>query len=309
MDATAVRLAQHVGERAMDWLGRLRTSFALDRDVPDHDIGADAIKALSELALAVGVVVREAVAGPRSADAARSLLDFAWREFDEGALLYRLQAHTPAATHPVEIYSHFVAAGHRHPQLDRLAGHLLSLRAASVVEHVPNRRLAVWAAARRIGARPPGDREALLAGTWLGGMPEPWMMDANNAYGVTHTVFHLTDWGEDPAGLPEPLCDYLHRWLPVWVEVFRETRFWDLLLEFLVVGVCLPEPMFFPEVWERVAEAQRPDGMMPNGLTAPPVEPERAWLNHHHPTIVAVVAGTLTVSRALSAATAGGSRA
>lgn len=308
MDATAVRLAQHVGERAVGWLGRLRASFALDRDVPDYDINGEGLKSLGELALAAGVVVREAVAGPRCAETARSLLDFAWSEFDEGALLHRLQAHTPAATHPMELYSHFIPAGYRHPPLDRLAGHVLGLRAAPVIEHVPNRRLAVYAAARRIGAEPPGELSELIDATWLGGTPEPWMMDANNAYGVTHTVFHLTDWGADPAGLPEPLQDYLRLWLPVWVEVFRETRFWDLLLEFLIVGACLPEPMFFPAVWERVAEAQRPDGMMPNGLTAPPAEPEDAWLNHHHPTIVAAVAGTLTVSRALSTASTAGSR-
>ncbi|TDC26412.1 hypothetical protein E1265_04365 [Streptomyces sp. 8K308] len=308
MDAMAVRLAQQVSERAVDWLGRLRGRFALDREVPEHEISGESLKALGELALVASVVIREAVAGPRSAGTARSLLDFAWREFDEGALLWRLQSHTPGATHAMEFYSHFVPVGYRHPGLDRLAGTVLGTRAARVVEHVPSRRLAVWAAARRIGVQPPSAASELIDRTWLGGTPEPWMMDADNAHGVTHTVFHLTDWGDDPAGLPEPLHAYVRRWLPVWVEVFRETRFWDLLLEFLMVGACLPEPMLFPTVWKEVTEAQHADGMLPNSLTTPPMEPERAWANHH-PTIVAAVAGTLTVSRALSTATTGGSRA
>ncbi|GLW11452.1 hypothetical protein Misp01_65800 [Microtetraspora sp. NBRC 13810] len=308
MDAVAIRLAQQVGDRAVAWLGSMRTGFTLARDVPDERIGGDGLKSLAELALAAGLVRREAVAGPRCAQTAQGLLDFAWREFDEGDLLYRLQAHTPAATHPIEIYSLFAAAGYRHERLDRLAGHLLGLRASRVIEHVPNRRLAVVAAATRIGVPVHDDVDALIAQTWLGGTPEPWMLDANNAYGVTHTVFHLTDWGSRPEGLPDRLQDYLHLWLPVWTEVFCETRFWDLLLEFLIVGTCLQRPLFFPSVWERVAEAQHADGMVPNGLTVPPADSRAAWLNHHHPTVVAAVAGTLAVSRALTvpAASAGG---
>jgi hypothetical protein len=300
MDTAAIRLAQQVCDGAMAWLGGMRTSFTLGRDVPDEQISGDGLKSLAELSLAAGMVRREAVAGPRSAQTAQGLLDFAWREFDDGDLLYRLQAQTPAATHPIEIYSLFAAAGYRHERLDRLAGHLLALRASRVIEHVPNRRLAVVAAGARIGLPGYDDIDALVAQTWLGGTPEPWMLDATNAYGVTHTVFHLTDWGSRPEGLSDRLNDYLHQWLPVWTEVFCETRFWDLLLEFLIVGTCLKDPLFFPAVWERVAQAQQADGMVPNGLTAPPSDPLAAWRNHHHPTIVAAVAGTLAVSRALT---------
>ncbi|ANW20324.1 DUF6895 family protein [Streptomyces clavuligerus] len=304
MDAEAVRLARQVSEGAVEWLGRMRGAFALCRDVPDYEIDANQLKALSELALAAGTVHREAVAGHRCAATAESLLEYAWRQFDEGELLYRLQVYTPAATHPMEIYGLFAAVDLRHQRMDDLSAHLMGLRAARSTEHLPNRRLAVAASARRIGVPIQDDIKALTDQTWLGGTPEPWMMDTNNAYGVTHTVFHLTDYGNDPDGLAEPLQDYLHLWLPVWVEVFAETRFWDLLLEFLIVGTCLKRPLFFPEVWRQVALAQQNDGMMPNGLTVPPAEAHLAWVNHHHPTIVAAVAGTLTVSRALTLTTA-----
>ncbi|MDT0309000.1 hypothetical protein RM780_18840 [Streptomyces sp. DSM 44917] len=306
--ATTIRLAHQVSDAALEWLGRMRTSFALPRDVADHEIPGDGLKSLSELALAAGTVLRTAVAGPRTTQTAQELMDFAWREFRGGDLLHQLQRHTPAATHPREIYGHFAVAGYRHEGLDTLCARLDRLRASRYTEHVPNRRLAVLGASRRLGLPDPPDAEELTAQTWLGGRPEPWMLDTNNAYGVTHTVFHLTDWGARPEGLPADLQEYLEQWLPVWVEVFSETRSWDLLAEFLIVDVCLERPRFYDHVWERLAEAQRADGMVPNGVTRPPSDPEHAFLNHHHPTIVAAVAGSLTVLRALQTAVPGASR-
>jgi hypothetical protein len=304
MDAAAIATAHRVSDKALAWLGSHRARFALERGVPDHEISGNALKSLTELALAVWLIRREAVFGPHGASTADGLMRFAWREFDDGDLLHRLQAHTPAATHPLEIYSVFAAAGHRHRRLEELLTHLNALRAWRVPEHVPNRRLAVLAATRRIGLPVHDDAGALTSLTWLGGTPEPWMLDANNAYGITHTVFHLTDWGAEPAGLPQHLEDYLQKWLPVWVEAFDETRFWDLLAEFLIVGTCLRRPQFYPHVWAHIARAQHDDGMLPNGITRPAESPETAFRNHHHPTIVAVLAATLTVSRALHIAAA-----
>lgn len=304
-DTTAARLAHQISDRALAWLDSVRGQFALPDNVPEEQIPGKTLKSLSELALMASLVCREAVAGPDSARTARRLLDFAWQQLDEGGVPYRLQAASPAATYPIEMYAPFAAAGYRHPGLDRLTAHLLGLRAGRVIEHVPNRRLAVVAAANAIGVTIPDDVNALIGQTWLGGTPEPWMLDATNAYGVTHTVFHLTDYGASPDSLPAHLHDYLHRWLPVWVEVHCETHLWDLLLELLIVGTCLSPPLFFPAIWEHVATAQRPDGVMPNGVTTPPADTQAAWLNHYHPTIVAVVAGTLTLSRTLAATTPG----
>ncbi|MDT0430949.1 DUF6895 family protein [Streptomyces salyersiae] len=301
MDALTVRLAHQVCDGALAWLDRVRGCFALPRGVPDHEIDGSALKALMELSLAAWLVQREAVAGPDSGRTADGLLRFAWNEFREGDLLYRLQRHTPAATFPLEVYSIFAAAGLRHSALEELIAYQAGLRASRVLEHVPNRCLAVLAAARRTGLPPmPDAADVLTPRTWLGGTPEPWMLDGNNAYGMTHTVFHLTDWGARPEGLPPALDDYLRRWLPVWVEVFDETAVWDLLGELLAVDMCLRAPDFYRPVWEHLARAQRDDGMVPNGLTRPSQEPEIAFLNHHHPTIVAVVAGTVTVARAMN---------
>ncbi|WP_049573197.1 DUF6895 family protein [Streptomyces sp. SBT349] len=309
MDATTVRRAQQVADRALAWLARMQSSFAFPPDVPDQEVNGETLKSLGELALAASIVRRAAVAGPDTARTAQELLDFAWRQFRAGDLLYELQRYTPAATYPLEIYVRFAGDGYRHAALEELVAHLTELRAARCAEQLPHRRLGVAAARRELGLPSPTDLAGEAGHTWLGGMPEPWMLDAGNAYGVTHAVFHLTNWGADPGGLPPALADYLELWLPVWVEVFTETRTWDLLGEFLMVGMCVARPVWYPRVWERLAAAQRPDGMLPNGFTRPADDPELAFRNHSHPTIVAVAAGTLTVSRALDPAPSGAARA
>ncbi|MFC4009920.1 DUF6895 family protein [Nonomuraea purpurea] len=45
------------------------------------------------------------------------------------------------------------------------------------------------------------DMEKVTERTWLGRSPEPWLLDRFHAYALTHTVFHLTNWGLEPARL------------------------------------------------------------------------------------------------------------
>lgn len=299
MSAAIVGPARLVCSRALGWLGRARSGFAVPEGVPTAQIDAQAVKAVAELGLAMSLVVREAIAGAEDAQAARQLADFAWGQLEGGALLYRWQLHDPASSVPMEAYAPFVRAGYRHQPLEALCAHLVGLRAARVRELLPNRQLAVVAATRQLGLPDPVDPLVLVERTWLGGRPEPWMLDPAAAYALTHTVFHLTDWGGDPGGLPAPLQEYLHLWLPVWVEVFTETKAWDLLAELLIVDACLTEPQTYPQAWERLAQTQYPEGMLPNGITRPPRDPEKTFRNHHHPTLVAVIAGTLAASRSV----------
>lgn len=301
MNGSGVGLAQRVCSGALGWLACVRSKFALPVGVAAENVPTKALKSLGELGLAMSLVVREAVAGADDAQTARVLLDFAWDQLEHGAVLYRRQLHDPANSVPMELCAPFARAGYHHEPLTALCAHLCSSRAARTRELLPNRQLAVIAAARQLGLPAPVEPMVLVERTWLGGQPEPWMLTPANAYALTHTVFHLTDFGADPAGLAQQLQDYLHTWLPVWVEVFTETQRWDLLAELLIVDACLSTPAWYPQAWERLAQARYPDGMVPNGVTRVPSDREKAFGNHHHPTLVAVIAGTLTVSRSVSA--------
>ncbi|MEV1008454.1 hypothetical protein [Streptomyces sp. NPDC049881] len=304
MGAATVRLAHQVAENALARLGADRARLALPPGVPHRDIPAAALRALAGLALAAGTVLRFPVTGPDAARTAQELMDFAWHELRDGALLHQIQRDTPAATRPVELYSRFAAAGYRHAGLDDLAAHLHGLRAARVTELAPHRRLAVLAATRRLGLPDPPDAAELTRRTWLGGTPEPWMLDRTHAHALAHTVLHLTDWAAHPHALPPDLADYTDRWLPVWTETFAGTHSWDLVCELLAAGACLPRPSLPHALWPRLAEAQHPDGTLTTGPPTPQDDGDPPS-DHHHPTVVAVVAGTLTVLRALDTVTDG----
>ncbi|MFW6690636.1 DUF6895 family protein [Streptomyces sp. MAR4 CNX-425] len=296
--ATALRL----GTRALGWLhrNRERTAFAegATAELAEPD---SAYKPLSELALAASLVLRDEAFPAADRRTAADLLDYAWDQLRGGDLIYERQLRFPAMTDPLETYVHFHRAGHRHERLLELLAHLTALTSYREYEHVPNRRMAVANATRVIGAPDRTDWPARTAATWLGALPEPWAMDWMTAYHMTHTVFHLTDWGARPHELPPRLRDYLATWLPVWTDVWLETEEWDLVAELLIVDACTPEPAGEPAAWRRLAAAQHEDGLLPRDGRTGTGDPDRRFGDHYHSAVVATVAATLLLSRTAGA--------
>ncbi|GHD41892.1 DUF6895 family protein [Streptomyces galbus] len=300
---TDTRLLHTVGVRALEWLWAHRDGFRLESGV-DPEIGfLERFKPVGELAQICAVLFREGVAGSRQAELARGLLDHAWREtLDGGRMLVRGQRIEPLSPIPGEVYLPFRELGHRMPDLERYV--LLNHRLASstACETKPNRRLGLSAFQRRFGLTPRPQEHEVLPSTWLARTPEPWTVEGHIAYDVTHTVFHLTRWGEDPDGLPPRLADYLAAWLPVWLDDWRDLRRWDLLGELLVVDACLPRPTLDEAAWTAFAGAQQPDGAVPAVGDLPAVDdPQDLFDVVYHPTLVAAFASTLATSRSLSA--------
>ncbi|WP_030659502.1 DUF6895 family protein [Streptomyces rimosus] len=303
MSPAPARTAHDIGSRALTWLHANREHGALS-DVPRADLAdeAEAYKAVGETALAASLVLRSGVAGTAELGLARELLEFCWGQLDDGSLLYERMLRHPLATDPMETYAHFFRGGYRHPKVERLIAHTVALRSTHVVEHIPNRRLAVANAARVVGLdHGPGasDWAGLTRATWLGATPEPWHIDWLTGYSVTHTAFHLTDWGRLPDGLPTDLAHYLTRWLPVWTDIWAEAGQWDLMAELMIVGTCLPEPWTEDDDWQRLAAVQHADGMVPRDDQPVDGDAAQRFDAHQHPTIVALIAGTLALVRAL----------
>lgn len=141
----------------------------------------------------------------------------------------------------------------------------------------------------------------MLGLTGLGQRPEPWALDRKAAYDITHTVFHLTNWGEHPSAVSPLIAGYLSLYLPAWIDDWAAIGHWDLLGELLVVDACLPRPALDAEVWERYAAAQAPDGAMPVRRSMPISDRAEIFDRVHHPTLVAAFASAMATSRALSA--------
>ncbi|KQV04587.1 MULTISPECIES: hypothetical protein [unclassified Kitasatospora] len=301
-DARLLSTAQRLGSNALHWLhrahqdghGALPPDAGIDLSDPDT-----AYKPIGESALAASLILRDGVAGARDLAAAGELIEFCWHQLQSGNLLYERQLRFPQLTDPLETYAHFARSGYRHRQLDELLASLARLRATHAAELVPNRRLAVANARRVIGLEHRPDWDALTAAGWLGATPEPWAIDWSTGYDLTHTVFHLTDWGAGPDGLPTPLRSYLRDWLPVWVDIWLETGQWDLVGELLIVDSCTGEPVCGLDPWERLAGAQHPDGLTPRDTEPVDQNPARAFKDHEHTAVVAAIAGTVTLARAL----------
>ncbi|MFC8242833.1 DUF6895 family protein [Streptomyces chartreusis] len=298
---TDTRLMHTVGVRALEWLWAHRDGFRLEPDV-DPEIGfLERFKPVGELALICRVLFREGVAGSRQADLARRLLDHTWRHtLDGGRMLARGQRIEPMSPIPFEVYLPYKELGYSEPEVERATVLYHRLESWAALELDPTRRLGLAAFQRRFGLTPRPPEAALVAPTWLARRPEPWTVSGHIAYDVTHTVFHLTDWGAHPEALPPEIADYLATWLPVWIDDWLDLKRWDLLGELLVVDACLPRPTLDERGWEGFAAAQQPDGAMPAVRSMPEGEPDELFDVVYHPTLVAAFASFLATSRALS---------
>ncbi|MFD8597903.1 DUF6895 family protein [Kitasatospora sp. NPDC059646] len=305
MNQTLLSNAHQLATRSLAWLYATHdqghgvlppedSNVDLDLSNPDN-----AYKPIGECALAGSLVLRESVAGPTDRERARALLDFGWQQLRQGDLLYERQFRHILISDPLEMYGHFHRSGYRHAALEDLLHSLDGLRSTHAVEAMANRQLAVVNARSVVGLESKPDWDALAATTWLGARPEPWAIDWITGYNVTHTVFHMTDWGAVPDRLPVPLQEYLADWLPVWVDIWQETGQWDLMGELLIVDACLPESVCDPDSLAQLVAVQHPDGLLPRDLDPVDEDPAKAFKENEHTAVVGVLAGTLTLARAL----------
>ncbi|WP_327268606.1 hypothetical protein OG233_12385 [Streptomyces sp. NBC_01218] len=298
---SGIQQIHEVGAKALQWLHAHRDGFRLEDD-PSPEVGMlDRFQPLGELALISKVIFREGVAGSQQASLARSLLDFAWHELlDSGHRLLEGQRREPLSPAPMEVYLPFKELGYRHQGLEAAVRLNHRLGSWGRLEVRPTRRLGIATVERRFGLAASLPEDEAFRRTWLAGRPEPWTVEGHTGYDITHTVFHLTDWGQSPEGLPPETAEYLALWLPVWLDDWLDLKRWDLLGELLVVDACLPEPTLDADAWRGFAAAQQPDGAMPALLGMPEGDPETVFDLVYHPTLVAAFASALAVSRSLS---------
>nr|WSX77933.1 hypothetical protein OH826_31275 [Streptomyces sp. NBC_00899] len=287
---------------ALQWLDSMRGAFRLPADVATDADPNTTLKPLGELAeLAQVLHALHPVAPVR--EAAADLFAFAWKETRDGELFAELVRGEPAGTYPVELYGVFARAGLRHPGAEELIGATTALRRWRVARDDHTRTLGVLNAEARVGLPPHARFDAVLACTGLGRCSEPWALDRKAAYGITHDVFHTTDWGRAPGRLPAPLADYLRLWLPAWTESWSEEQLWDLVGEFLAVSACLPDAPYDAGAWRRLAAARTPDGALPE-IGDPPrrdADQQAVFTACYHSTLVAAFAATLARAAAPAA--------
>ncbi|WP_329362729.1 DUF6895 family protein [Streptomyces sp. NBC_00669] len=287
-------LLDRIAAGALARIDAMRPSFRLPADVATDADPNLTLKPLGELAELTDVV-RGCHPQPEVRALADDLFAFAWKETRGGELFADLVRGEPQATYPVELYGVFARAGLRNPAAEELMAATTGLRLWQLAREDHTRTLNVLNAERRIGLPPHADFAAVLARTGLGCRPEPWALDLRTAYGVTHDVYHVTDWGRAPHRMAEPVAGYLRLWLPAWTTSWLEERQWDLAGELLAVAACTPGAPYDPAAWRVLAAAQRPDGAVPETGDGPPegAPPEEEFTGCYHSTLVIAFAATL----------------
>ncbi|MET7640599.1 hypothetical protein [Streptomyces sp. NPDC005438] len=294
--------AERVSRTALRWVRERREEFALPEDVldPATDVNRT-LKPLGELTQVCVTVSRRLPASDPRHQLARRMVEFAWDQTGRGQLFEDLARAEPFATYPLEIYAAFRQSGHLHAGFERFCATLAATRGWRRLEQVPNRRLGVLNSERRIQLTPHASRHAALARTWLGGLPEPWTFERDAGYGLTHVVFHLSDWGNNPRWVPSELGDYLGTWLPAWLDGCLEDEQWDLACELLAVAACLPQPpprLPTEGALSVIASAQRPDGGISEvGAGSQGRASGEDFAGSYHSTLMAAFAATLTLAR------------
>lgn len=298
-------------EGAFVWLSAHRDEFTLGEDAlaPDGQVNGS-WKPLGELAQVCASVLPHTPSSDPVHACADDLLAFAWRQTGQGELFFRLQRCEPFATYPLEVYGAFATAGLRHAGYEATAATMARTRAWRLTEQDPTRRLGVLAAERRAGIRRPENASRTLGRTWLGGLPEPWAFERFSGYALTHVVFHLTDWGRAPDGIPADLAAYLAHWLPPWLDTCLDAGMWDLSCELLAVAASLPgspDPAVTRDAWERISAAQRTSGALPEERRPPGAAPGadtgeapgsgQDFTHCYHSTLMAALAAALTRGR------------
>ncbi|WP_411082623.1 DUF6895 family protein [Streptomyces sp. cmx-18-6] len=298
----ALDVLPHVLRGTLAWTDAHRAAFALPDDVLDARTQVNGtLKPLGELAQLCSTVRLSTAPGTPEHELAGDLVTYAWDEVSRGELLLELLRTEPFAAYPYEIYAAFAGYGLRHEGFEALARPLTATRSWAHTEQHANRQLGLVNSERRVGVVPHTDAGAVLSRTWLGGLSEPWTFEGPSGYSLTHTVFHLTDWGRMPDRVPEKIDAYLRTWLPAWADGCLESSQWDLTGELLAVAASLPGPApleLMDAVWPVLADVQHASGCVPE--TGVPVQDPTpgdpyAFIDCYHSTLVTAFAAALSL--------------
>jgi hypothetical protein len=299
-----------VWTEGLRWLEREREGFALPRG---QEPELFRLKALGELAAIAEVIWRRRELAADVRARVHALLEFAWREMEQGEVLSR---YLHARPYPVlgTTYSVFERMGWRHEGVrQRLAelgqpGALAAVRAAApkttaepVAAQYGTDGVAVlclglalsWEALRLPS---PWQRTRLYPGTWLARRPPVEELSVPEGYSLTHTVFFMTDWGAEPEGLPETDRAYLEARGPRWMEAFRGRGHFDLYAE-VAAALCCARVGVPAEAEVVLGRAQQDDGAVPGPAervaerTRGIEDPERRrFVSAYHTTLAATLA-------------------
>jgi hypothetical protein len=257
------------------------------------------LKPLGELALTGNVLSSWSRDGHRRKHIGHEFVRFAWELVGKGNTLRLIVLEKPDLWAVLSVYATFVSHGFRNEPLEKALSAVTRCRSFAAMEFPSWRKIEIGLACKKLGFACPWDIRKCLSATWLGHLPEPWLLSTTAAYSVTHTVFYVTSFGQRPAALSQRCRDYLASWLPAWMEFYLHLKNYDLLAEMLMAARCLN--LSIDGDWEAaLIRAQRADGRVSgpqgNGRGLDPTvrsQSRRRFLDDYHTTLVVLMAAVM----------------
>lgn len=199
------------------------------------------LKPIGELVLCCDVMIRYKVLE----NEARSTLDWAWKELENGNFLLKALLSRPSLLMISSLYSTFHRNGYLNiPLRDLIAYHSTSSFTKSM-QYPYWRRLDLELALFDMGLAESFKPKQDL--TWSFHQPQPWMIDNDSAYALTHEIFYLTDFGRNKHLLLHETREYILSWLPAWLKLFLMDSNLDIYCELLMVSACIGKTEHFKE--------------------------------------------------------------
>jgi hypothetical protein len=295
-------------DRFVAWLTKTRDAFGFRGADPRRQLTL--LKPFSEFILCNDLLL--SYDAPK--EAMQNNLHWAWSELEEGEHLVRLLLARPDLFRLAAVYAPLHRNGFSNARLEGALMQVSRLRGTSAVGTQPWMHLCFHHAMAEItGAC---YDPCAVPGSWLLAKPEPWCINDEIAYSVTHEVFYASDFGRSPCTLPADVCRYLQLWLPVWTSPYYESANWDLTADMIMVADCLGGGIWDVDPLPTLLANQRPDGMVPgppgagSSLVAGTDIPEEiAFFSSYHTTLVSAMASWLRLYRTTSMHADGDDRA
>lgn len=271
--------------RGLEWIDRNQNSFGIESFGAEADAKIKAVKPVGELALAASLLrfweIEKAWA--------KKQLDFCWASFDKGEVLLHLLLARPDLIVISTVYASFKCNGYINDKLEHLIAFLSSSDCCSSIEFPRWRQLDLEHGLSALGLR--SFPENAHIGTWINGLPEPWLLTDDIAYAVTHEIFYITDFGSKPDRLPQYFHEYVSRWLSLWIKLYIARDNYDLVAELVMVGLCLGLKEEMYGGISILTRKQHKSGYFPgpgNMRSSPSLG--TIFLHNYHTTIVGVLA-------------------
>jgi hypothetical protein len=219
-------------DNLFEWICSNKNNFShLKGKTPDNQLKL--LKPIGELALCCDIMIRNGI----QIENANSILHWAWRELNEGKFLLQALIARPSLLMISSLYSNFHRNGYYNESLFNLIAYYEKSDITRAMQYPYWRRLDLDLAFYNLGISKKfyPKQEA----TWAYNQPEPWLIDNDSAYALTHEVFYLTDFGEMADYLHKKTAEYLKQWLSTWRQIFLMDDNLDIYTELLMVSLCI----------------------------------------------------------------------